>query len=52
MGRNNDVLEHFQWKYNCEGQNEGNNGGNVMYGYGLDHGELGEHFFVLTGWIF
>ena len=20
----------------------------MMYGYGLDHGELGEHFFLLT----
>ena len=48
MGRNNDVLDHFQWKYNCEGRNEGNNGGNMMYGYGLYHRELGEHFFVLT----
>ena len=48
MGRNNDVLDHFYWKYNCEGQNVRNNGWNMMYGYGLDHGDLGEHFFVLT----
>ena len=34
--------------FNCEGQNEGNNGGIMMYNYGLDHRELGEHFFVLT----
>ena len=33
---------------NCEGQNGGNNGGNMMYDYGLDHRELGEQFFVLT----
>ena len=26
----------------------GNNGGNMTYDYGLDHGELGEHFLVLT----
>ena len=31
-----------------EGQNGGNNGGNMMYNYGLDHGDLGEHFVVLT----
>ena len=48
MGMNHDVLNHFLWKYNCEGQNGGNNGGNMMYEYGLDHGELGEHFLVLT----
>ena len=26
----------------------GNNGGNMMYDYGLYHRELGEQFFVLT----
>ena len=46
--RNNDVLDHILWKYNCEGKNGGNNGGNMMYDYGLDHRELGEHFLVLT----
>ena len=35
-------------EFNCEDQNEGNNGGIMMYTYGLDHGELGEHFLVLT----
>ena len=29
-------------------KNEENNGGNMMYDYGLDHRELGEQFFVLT----
>ena len=48
MGRNNGVLEHFLWKYNCEGQKYGKYGGNMMYVYGLDHVELGEHFLVLT----
>ena len=47
MGRNNGILDHCLWKYNCEGQNGGNNCGNMMYDYGLDHGELDEHFFVL-----
>ena len=28
-------------------KNGGNNGGDMMYDYGLDHEELGEHFFVL-----
>ena len=45
-GRNYDVLDHIQWKYNCEGQNGGNNDGKMMYDYGLDNGELSEHFFV------
>ena len=48
MGRNNDVLDHFLWKYNCEGIKWRKYGGNMMYTYGLDHGELGEHFLVLT----
>ena len=48
MGRNNDVLDHFLWEYNREGKNGGNNGGNMIYGYGLDHGEIVEIFFVLT----
>ena len=29
-------------------KNGGNNGGNMMYDYGLYHRELGEHLFVLT----
>ena len=48
MGRNNNVLDYIWCKFSCEGQNGGNNGGNMMYNYGLDHGDLGEHFFVLT----
>ena len=35
-------------EFNCEGQNEGNNGVIIMYNYGLDHRELGEQFFMLT----
>ena len=34
--------------FSCEGQNRGNNGGIMMYNYGLDHRELGEQFLVLT----
>ena len=52
MGRNNDVLDHILWKYNYEGQNEGNNGGNMRYDYGLYHRELGEQFLVLAREIF
>ena len=48
---NNNVLDHIWWKFSCEGQNGGNNGGNMMYSYGLDHRELGEQFFVLTDFI-
>ena len=33
--------------FNCEGQNGGNNGGIMMYTYGVDHRELGGQFFVL-----
>ena len=33
-------------KVNCEGQNEGNNGGIMMYNYGLDHREIYEQFLV------
>ena len=29
-------------------KNGGNNGGNMMYDYGLDHGDQGGQFFVLT----
>ena len=29
-------------------KNGGNNGGNMMYNYGVDHREVGEHFLVLT----
>ena len=47
-GRNNNVLYHIWSKFSCEGQNGGNNSVNMMYDYGLDHGELGEHFLVLT----
>ena len=36
-GRNNNVLDHFWWNFSCEGQNGGNNGGIMMYNYGLDH---------------
>ena len=46
--RNNNVLDNIWWNFSCECQNGGNDGGNMMYEYGLDHGELGEHFFVLT----
>ena len=46
-GRNNNFLKHFLWNFNCEGQNGGNNGGIMMYNYGLDHREIGEQFFVL-----
>ena len=41
-------MDHIEWKYSCGGQNGWNNGGNMIYDYGLDHGELGEHFLVLT----
>ena len=47
-GRNNNVLDHIWWNFSCEGQNGWNNGGNMMYNYGLDHKELGEQFLVLT----
>ena len=45
---NNNVLDHFWWNFSGEGQNGGNNVGNMMYNYGLDHKELGEQFLVLT----
>ena len=35
-------------EFNCEGKNGGNNGGIMMYNYGLDHREIGEQFLVLT----
>ena len=35
-------------EFNYEVQNEGNDGGNMLYNYGLDHRELGEQFLVLT----
>ena len=35
-------------EFNCEGQNGGNNGGTMMYNYGLDHRELCGQFLVLT----
>ena len=40
-------------EFNCEGQNEGNNGGIMMYNYALDHRELGGQFFcanILSSW--
>ena len=47
-GRDNNILDHIWQNFSFEGQNGGNNGGNMMYGYGLDHGDPGEHFLVLT----
>ena len=47
-GRNNKLLHHIWWNYNCEFQNEGNNSGIMMYNYGLGHREISEHFLVLT----
>ena len=38
----------FSHDFSYEGKNGGNTGGNMMYDYGLEHGELGEHFLVLT----
>ena len=35
-------------EFNCEGQNSRNNGGTMMYNYGLDHKDLGGQFLVLT----
>ena len=35
-------------EFNHEGQNEGNNGGTMMYNYGLDHREICGQFLVLT----
>ena len=46
-GRNNNILDHFWWNFNCEGRNGGNNGEIMMYNYGSNHKELGEHFLVL-----
>ena len=43
-GRNNNVLDHIWWIFSCEGKNGGNNGGNMMHYYGLDHGDLSEIF--------
>ena len=34
-------------EFNCEGQNGGNNGGIILYNYGLDHRELCGQFLVL-----
>ena len=34
--------------FNCEGQNEENNGGIMMYNYGLDHKRLCGQILVLT----
>ena len=38
----------FGWNFSCEGQNGGNNGGIMMYNYGLDQRELYIQFLVLT----
>ena len=35
-------------EFNCEGQNRENNGGIMMYNYGLDHRNICGHFLVLT----
>ena len=35
-------------EFNYEGKNGGNNGGIMMYNYGLDHRELCVQFLVLT----
>ena len=51
-GSNNNDLDHIWWIFSCEGQNRGNNGGNMMNDYGLGHGELGEYFLVLSKGIF
>ena len=45
MGERIIMFGPFLEEFNCEGQNEGNNGGIMRYNYGLDHGELGEQFF-------
>ena len=37
--------------FSCRVQNGGNNGGNMMYNYGLDHKELSEIFLVLTAYM-
>ena len=37
-------------EFSCEGQNGGNNGGIMMYNYGVDHRELCGQFLVLT-WV-
>ena len=46
-GRTNNVLDHIWWNFSCKGQNGGNNGGIMMYKYGLDHRDIGEQFLVL-----
>ena len=48
-GINNTILDQFWWNFNCEVQNEWNNGGTMMYNYGLDHREICGNFLVLTG---
>ena len=40
-------MDHIWWNFSCEGQNGGNNGGTMMYNYGLDHRELCGKFLVL-----
>ena len=46
-GRNNNVLNQFRWNFSCEGHNGRNNGGTMMYIYGLGHIELCGQFLVL-----
>ena len=45
--RNNNVLDHIWWNFSCEGKNGGNNGGDMMYNYGLDDREPCGQFLVL-----
>ena len=47
-GRNNNVLNHFWWNIIVKIKNGGNNGGTMMYNYGLDHRELCGQFLALT----
>ena len=42
-------VDHFLWKYNCEGKVVRKYVGNMMYVYGLDHVEIGEQILVLIG---
>ena len=48
VGRNNDVFDHFCGNTIVKVKIKGN----MMYVYGLDHGELGEHFLVLKILLF
>ena len=42
-------MDNIWWDFSCEGQNVGNNGGIMMYNYGLEHKDIGEHFFCPFG---